>query len=249
MTEIERAFYNDSYGKKNVARSARNKRTHTGKGGRVRLPSDYLTKKELEKMNGECKAYRLNGPMAWQEFKSMPDDIKATYIKMIREKFGASTTNIADMLGVTTWSVGQVLRPLGLADARGTRRVLNEDAWNAWLNRQLPEEEETRENEECESENESHAVEGDTCVPDENRPDWEDMYKALHARCKELQDQNIGLQKTVDELREENADLMERCGNKLVDWDYHRKLVDALEKDNEILRAKMSVVEMIFNKR
>ena len=35
-------------------------------------------------MSGECKSYRLNSPMSWDEFKAMPDDIKITYIKLLR---------------------------------------------------------------------------------------------------------------------------------------------------------------------
>lgn len=51
-------------------------------------------------MNGECKSYRLNDPMAWQEFKSMPDDLKITYIKLLRKKFNAPGKHIAEMLGI-----------------------------------------------------------------------------------------------------------------------------------------------------
>ena len=80
-------FVSDMKDKKVTARSARNKRTHCGKGGRVRFPSDNLSKKELQKMNGECKAYRLNDPMGWKEFKAMPDDLKITYIKLLRKEF------------------------------------------------------------------------------------------------------------------------------------------------------------------
>lgn len=251
MTEIEREFHKDCFSKKNVARSARNKRTHTGKGGRVRLPHDNLTKKELEKMNGELKVYRLNDPMTWEEFKAMPDEHKVSYIQSLREKFGANTEQIADMLGVTTWTLGgKVLRPLGISDPKGIRRKLNEEAWNVWLGK-AKDEPLAEENpaEECVPVAETPNPVEDTCVPDENRPDWEAMYKAVHARCCELHEQNLALRREVDKLREENTTLLDRCGEKMVGWDFHRKIVDALEKDNEILRAKMSVVDMIFGKR
>jgi len=45
----------DSIDKKNIARSSHNKRSHCGKGGSVKFPSDYMTKKELKAMNGEVK--------------------------------------------------------------------------------------------------------------------------------------------------------------------------------------------------
>ena len=69
----------DSISKKRTAQSARHRRTHCGKGGSVKFPSDYMTKKELQQMNGECKSYRLNDPMMWEEFKKLPDDIKTMY--------------------------------------------------------------------------------------------------------------------------------------------------------------------------
>ena len=49
MKDEEYLFRQDSRDKALTARSARHKRTHCGKGGRVKLPSDYMTKKELEK--------------------------------------------------------------------------------------------------------------------------------------------------------------------------------------------------------
>ena len=82
MKDETYAFISDVKDKKITARSARHTRTHCGKGGRVRFPSDNLSKKELQKMNGECKSFRLNDPMVWKEFKSMPDDLKITYIKL-----------------------------------------------------------------------------------------------------------------------------------------------------------------------
>lgn len=52
MKDEEYIFRQESREKAITARGAHNRRTHCGKGGRVKLPSDYMTKKELEKMNG-----------------------------------------------------------------------------------------------------------------------------------------------------------------------------------------------------
>ena len=67
MKDETYAFISDVKEKGFTARSARHTRTHCGKGGRVRLPSDNLSKKELEKLNGECKSFRLNDPMGRKE--------------------------------------------------------------------------------------------------------------------------------------------------------------------------------------
>lgn len=103
-----------------TARSARNKRTHCGRGGRVKLPSDYMTKKEIKAMSGEVKTYRLNEPMKWTEFVTMPDDIKVSYITLIREKFGASANAIGEMLGVSSCTMSKELNRLGIASGKGT---------------------------------------------------------------------------------------------------------------------------------
>lgn len=113
------AFIEDSIEKKNIARSAHNTRTHCGKSGRVKFPSDYLSKKELKAMNGECKSYRLNAPMTWPEFRDMPDDLKVTYVKSLREKYKVSDGVLADCLGVTRHTFGNYIRCLGLGLGKG----------------------------------------------------------------------------------------------------------------------------------
>lgn len=109
----------DSIDKKNVARSSRNKRSHCGKGGSVKFPSDYMTKKELKAMNGEVKTYHLNGPITWNEFKKLPDDIKIAYIKLLREKYAVPNKDLAEAMGVNSGSFGKKMRDLGLGLGKG----------------------------------------------------------------------------------------------------------------------------------
>jgi hypothetical protein len=136
MNDEKFLFISDSREKKNVARSARNKRTHCGKGGRVKLPSDYLSKRELNAMSGECKSYKLNEPMLWEEFMSMPDDIKIAYIKLLREKFGVSDKALSEMFGVSTWSVSKEMSRLELSIGKGSGNThWNKEPFFAWVNR------------------------------------------------------------------------------------------------------------------
>lgn len=135
MKDEEYLFHADVRGKKNIARSARNTRTHCGKSGRVKLPSDYMTKKELNAMNGEVKSYRLNEPMSWKEFKALPDDIKVTYIKLLREKFNCFDSAIAEMMGINKVTFSQEIKRLGLGHGtkHGGNRTWNEkEAFYAW---------------------------------------------------------------------------------------------------------------------
>lgn len=100
LTDEEYMLKTDTIEKKITARSARHMRTHNGKGGTVKFPSDFLSKGELMKLNGECKTYSLNKPMSWEEFKELPDDLKVAYITAIRERFLVSDKLIASMFGV-----------------------------------------------------------------------------------------------------------------------------------------------------
>jgi hypothetical protein len=129
------AFISDVKDKGITARSARHTRTHCGKGGRVRLPSDNLSKKELQKMNGEVKRYRLNDPMAWKEFKSMPDDLKITYIKLLRKKFNVPGSHIAKMMGISTCRYSQEVNRLGISEglhSRGRCTPWDKEGFLAW---------------------------------------------------------------------------------------------------------------------
>lgn len=136
MKYEEFCFVSDVREKKVTARSARNRKTHAGKGGSVKLPSDYMTKKELKALNGEVKSYRLNDPMKWDEFKAMPDDLKIAYINALRTKFDVPDKDIADMLGVDRQTVGRWFRclGLGLGKCAGGKKPWNKERWLAWCN-------------------------------------------------------------------------------------------------------------------
>lgn len=126
----------DTKEKSITARSARYTRTHNGKGGAVKFPSDNLTKKELAAMSGECKSYRLNSPMKWDEFKSMPDDLRVIYIKALREKYNVSDKDIAQyVLGVSSQIFGKWIRSAGLGrgkTAGGPHRVWDKEGFMTW---------------------------------------------------------------------------------------------------------------------
>lgn len=134
MRDEEYEFYSDCREKKSIANSAFKRRTHCGKGGRVRLPSDNLTKKELNAMNGETKSYRLNEPMKWENFKEMPADLRAMYLKLLIQKYNVSATNIATMMGVCFTSVVKEAKRLGITFAQRNRFTKwDKDGWYAWL--------------------------------------------------------------------------------------------------------------------
>ena len=63
LPDEQYVMISDSIEKKKIARSSHNRKTHCGKSGRVKFPSDYLSKKELKAMNSDVKSYNLNRPM------------------------------------------------------------------------------------------------------------------------------------------------------------------------------------------
>lgn len=135
-------FIKDSMDKKNIARSARSTRTHCGKSGAVKFPSDFKTKKELNAMNGEVKSYRMNDPMTWAEFKEMPNDLKVNYIKALREKYNVSDKYIAEMMGVHVRTLQLVLADLKCACGKGMyggNRKWPKEAFLAWAHGADPE--------------------------------------------------------------------------------------------------------------
>lgn len=80
LSDEEKEFITDCKDKKRTARGSRNKRSHCGKSGGVKFPSDSLTKKQRQAMDGEVVTYHLNEVLTDEEFYRLPDDIKKLYI-------------------------------------------------------------------------------------------------------------------------------------------------------------------------
>lgn len=104
----------DSIDKKNIANSSHNKKSHCGKGGSMKMPSDYLSAKELKAMNGEVKSYRINEPVTWGEFKKFPKDIQIMYVKYLREKYNVTNNALAKAMGISNAAFNKRIKELGL---------------------------------------------------------------------------------------------------------------------------------------
>lgn len=133
MNDEKYLFISDVRDKSRTARGYHNKRHHTGKAGACKLPSDYLTKKELKKMSGEPTTYRINDPMTWAEFTEMPDDLKVMYINWILEEFRAPDRAISDMLGIHRTHLSRVLRAIGVGPTgRAPNAKWDKEGFAAW---------------------------------------------------------------------------------------------------------------------
>lgn len=132
MDDEKYVFFQDLREKKVTGYSARKQRSHCGKGGRVKFPSDYLTKGELKKMSGECKSYRLNSPMSWKDFKAMPEDLQIAYIKAIKDKYNPTVTAIGKMMGVERANLSKHLLGLGFEKQTRGDRPWDKEGFAEW---------------------------------------------------------------------------------------------------------------------
>lgn len=120
--------------KKITGHSARNRRGHTGKGGKVRLSSDNLTQKQWEAKNGECKSYRLNEPMTWGDFIGMPEDIQIMYVKALRNAYNVPNCVLAEMLEVSPSLVSRYFKSVGLTKKKGEKTNWSTAEKEAFMN-------------------------------------------------------------------------------------------------------------------
>lgn len=91
-------FDYDVYLKKRIARGYRNKKNGS-KSKRCSLGSDNMTQKQWKERNGEVMSYNLSSPMSWDEFKMMPQDLRAAYITRLKEKYSVTATDLARFFG------------------------------------------------------------------------------------------------------------------------------------------------------
>lgn len=139
LPDEQYVLFSDTAEKKRVARCSHNKRSHCGKGGSVRFPSDYMSKKEKEAMNGEMKSYNLNKPMTWTDLRAMPKDLQITYIKKLRNNYDVPDAVLAESFDISQSYISQFLASLGLgsglnagAKRKGWRKSEKAKRFYAW---------------------------------------------------------------------------------------------------------------------
>lgn len=131
MTDAEYIFKSTSAERKRIGRGDFNKKR---KGGRfVRLPSDNLTKKEREKMNGECLQYNMNAPVKWSEFLTWPQDLQCEYIEKLTDFYNAKNEDIAKMFGVSVSQYRKLKNSLGIKGKAGHGNPLLKTEWDIFL--------------------------------------------------------------------------------------------------------------------
>lgn len=89
-------FEEDVREKKVIGNSARHR---VGQRHKVTLPSDNMSRKERERMNGPMMEYDLSKPMRAEEFAALPDDLKRDYLRKLVYEYNANDNALGDMFG------------------------------------------------------------------------------------------------------------------------------------------------------
>lgn len=93
MTD-ERYIYNQDIREKKIIGYGAKHKKNGSKSKKCSLPSDFLTRKEKAKLNGECKSWDMKKFYTWDEFKQMPDDIALHYINGLVNRYGIGLRTI-----------------------------------------------------------------------------------------------------------------------------------------------------------
>ena len=123
MTDERWVFTQDIRDKKKTARSA-SKTNRQGKGP-VKLPSDYMTRKELKSMNGAVMTYDMNKGVGWYTFKFWPKDIQQEYLNKINDTFHATFLDLERVFKTTVTTIRLYFKDRGLtySSEKGRRTV------------------------------------------------------------------------------------------------------------------------------
>lgn len=125
MNDEKYVFIEDVKERKSIARGAFHKKGGA-KSKKCTLPSDYLTRKEREKMNGEVKSWNLNEFYSWDEFKEMPSDIAAAYVSTLNQKHHVSMSTIAkELFNIADSTFSMHLHKHGIFNLLNVKRYSN----------------------------------------------------------------------------------------------------------------------------
>jgi hypothetical protein len=118
MTDEEYIFHSETREKKRIARGVHNKRTHNGKSG-CKTPSDYMTRKEREAMNGEIVSWKEKPFYTREEFRTLPDDVKLKWVNSAKNIYGCGLGGISEVcFGEKAWLKNEMI-------ARGLFEYIN----------------------------------------------------------------------------------------------------------------------------
>lgn len=201
-------------------------------------------------MNGECKSYRLNEPMKWEEFLSMPDDIQKIYVYALRKKYKVPNADLGRMMGVERTCISNHLMRHGFEKAPDGRCKWDKEGFWAWVNgvnipTPVPEEEPA---EDPIQEPVIISDEPEVYVEDDlpsEEPDHKDVIRLVEECCR-LDSENKLLHIRNDELLKSNEELMAVHEKDKQEIAWLRKENDSLQNALNMREAQLEIVQLIF---
>lgn len=101
MTDESYVYSQDIKERKSMRTGAFHKRCGS-KSKKCTMPSDYLSRKEKRKMNGNVVSINLGKPITnFGEFKTYSISMQQLYLQNLVDKYGARKTDVIEMLGTT----------------------------------------------------------------------------------------------------------------------------------------------------
>jgi hypothetical protein len=93
MTDAEYIFKQTELKRKKIGYGDRHKKRQGGKT--VRFPSDYMTKKERQAMNGDVVTYKQKDLYTRQEWLALPEDLRLKWVNSLINRYCVGHTAIA----------------------------------------------------------------------------------------------------------------------------------------------------------
>lgn len=132
MNEAEYVFRTTNAERKRIGRGTYSKKRGS-RSKKCTLPSDYLTKRQIKKMNGGVQVYNIKKPMKWTEFKFMPMDLQRQYLQFLMT-LNPRRNDIAEMMGVRSDTIGDYIKryfPGEFVFKRGNKEA--DEKWLDWI--------------------------------------------------------------------------------------------------------------------
>ena len=84
------------------------------------MAADALSEREWDRMNGHIRIYQLGRPMTRRKFLELPEDLRRVYVKLLRDKHGATRQQVRQMTGgAVTISAGTMYGTLSKMEKDG----------------------------------------------------------------------------------------------------------------------------------
>lgn len=131
-SDAKKELFADLKARRAEASGARHKKNGSKRKG-CTLPSDGLTRRQWEKLNGPVSSFAMNIPTDYETLSKQSRDIQKEYILNLLDRFNITSAKISQMLGISPTTGMSYIKSLGIKYApHGAKLKNNKDEKNAW---------------------------------------------------------------------------------------------------------------------